>query len=159
MTRRGKAKSALAPIKDILLNLQLTKKEGARFRAATLNFMTKTKNLQVDDIIRLSEKGFYDLAREFLQTETTPGKGPTGSQYWPMDGFQRTLTYAANPSSIVKPVSYIMRNQRKSLLSTRNRQRRQTLPNTENHELDIEPGPSSSVAHASLQPGREPGKS
>ena len=104
----------------------------------------KKKGLGVDDIIRLGDSEFYNLARELLRTEMTPGKGQTGSQYWPADDeFRRSLTYVSNPSRVVRSVSDIMRNQRKNLLSARNKQRRQNPPTVEDHEPAAEPRPSS----------------
>jgi hypothetical protein len=106
----------------------------------------KRKGLGVDDIIRLSDSEFYSLARELLGTEMTPGKGQTGSQYWPADDeFRRSLTYASNPSKMIKSVSDIMRNQRKNLLSARNKQRRRNASIVEDREPTIEPGPSNTL--------------
>src|SRR5436309_1962261 len=131
MPRRGKANGRLAPMKEIIEKLQLTKQESSRLRHLSLNFLKETKKLQEDEIIRLSEHDFHPLAREFLQRETTPGKGPTGEQYWPMDGSRRPLTYASNPSVIIKLVGGLMRNQRKSLITARSKQVRQNRPNEE----------------------------
>ena len=158
MPRRGKGKTSLAPIKDILNDLELNKREGIRFRKLTLNFLTKKKGLGEDDIIRLGDAEFYNLARELLRTEMTPGKGQTGSQYWPADDeFHRSLTYVSNPSKVIRSVSDIMRNQRKSLLSARSKQRRQNPSIVEGHEPAIGPGPSSTPG-VSLQPDLEPGR-
>ena len=158
MPRRGKGKTSLAPIKDILNDLELNKREGVRFKKLTLNFLTKKKGLGVDDIIRLGDAEFYNLARELLRTEMTPGKGQTGSQYWPADDeFRRSLTYVSNPSKMIRSVSDIMRNQRKNLLSAQNKQRRQNPSIVENHEPAIEPGPSSTPG-VGLQTDLEPGK-
>jgi hypothetical protein len=158
MPRGGKAKSGLAPIKDIIRSLELNEQEGPCFKALTLNFLTKTKKLQVNDIIDTSDRALYKLARELLETETTPGEGPTGFQYWPIDDtFRKALTYAANPSRIIKLVSYIMRNQRKNLLSARTRRRRQIPQSVENCEPETEAGPSS-TAGANLDTDLEPGK-
>ena len=144
MTNRGKGRSPLAPIKDIIRTLELNNVEGARFTALTVDFLRKKKNLQVNDIIRLTDKKLYDLSRDLLETETTPGKGPTHSQYWPSDDtFRRTLTYAGNPSKIIQLVSYIMRNQRKNMKNVRSRQHRQTSSTVENPESGIHAGPSS----------------
>ena len=143
MASRGKAKSVLAPINDLIQSLELTKAEGARLTTLTTDFLRKTKRLQVNDIINLSDKAVYKLAREFLETETTPGKGPTGSQYWPVDDdFPRGLTYISNPTRIVILVHHIMRNQRKNLVSVRRKHHRQAHPSIDNPEVDIEPGPS-----------------
>src|SRR3954454_2194044 len=158
MPRRGKAKTALAPLKDILNDLELSKGEGIRFKKLTLHFLTKKKGLGVDDIIRLGDAEIYNLARELLQTETTPGKGQTGSQYWPADDeFRRSLTYASNPSKMIRSVSDIMRNQRRNLLSARNKQLRQNPSNAEDHEPAIEPGPSSTLG-VGLQNDLEAGR-
>jgi hypothetical protein len=143
MPRRGKAKTSLAPLKDILHDLELNKREGIRFRKLTSDFLMKTKGLGVDGIIRLDDSEFYNLARELLRTETTPGKGQTGSQYWPADDeFRRSLTYISNPSRMIRAVSDIMRNQRKNLLSARSKQRRQNPSIVEDHEPAAEPEPS-----------------
>lgn len=158
MSSRGKARSALAPIKDLIQSLELNKVEGNRLTTLTMDFLRNTKKLQANDIIAMSDKTLYNLARELLETETTPGKGPTGSQYWPIDdSFRRTLTYAANPSRIIKLVSYIMRNQRKNLLNGRNRHHRQNPPSGGNHGHLVQAGPSS-MADAVLQTAFEPGK-
>jgi hypothetical protein len=158
MARRAKAKTSLAPLKDILNDLELNKREGVRFRQLTLNFLTKKKGLGVDDIIRLGDTEFYSLARELLQTEMTPGKGQIGSQYWPADDeFRRSLTYVSNPSKMIRCVSDIMRNQRKNLLSARNKQRRQNPSIVEDHEPAIQPGPSSTPG-VGLQNDPEPGR-
>ena len=158
MPRRGKGKTSLAPIKDILNDLELNKREGVRFKKLTLDFLTKKKGLGVDDIIRLGDGEFYNLARELLRTEMTPGKGQTGFQYWPADDeFRRTLTYVSNPSRVIRSVSGIMRNQRKNLLSARNKQRRQNLSIVEDHGPATEPGPSSTPTvgfQTDLEPGR-----
>jgi hypothetical protein len=146
MARRGKAKTSLAPLKDILNDLELNKREGNRFKKLTLDFLMKRKGLGVDDIIRLSDSEFYNLARELLRTEMTPGKGQTGSQYWPADDeFRRSLTYVSNPSRMIRSVSDIMRNQRKNLLSARNKQRRRNASIVEDREPTIEPGPSNTL--------------
>jgi hypothetical protein len=143
MPRRGKAKASLAPLKEILHDLELNKREAIQFRKLTLNFLMKNKGLGVDDIIRLGDSEFYNLARELLRTEMTPGKGQTGSQYWPADDeFRKSLTYVSNPSKVIRSVSDIMRNQRKSLLSARTKQRRQNLSIVEDHGPAAEPGPS-----------------
>jgi hypothetical protein len=158
MPRRGKGKTSLAPIKDILNDLELNKREGVRFKKLTLEFLTKKKGLGVDDIIRLGDAEFYNLARELLRTEMTPGKGQTGSQYWPADDeFHRSLTYVSNPSKMIRSVSDIMRNQRKNLRSARNKERRQNPSVFEDHEPAIELGPSGTPG-VSLQPDFEPGR-
>ena len=143
MATRRKAKSAVAPIKALIQRLELTQEEGARFKTLTTDFLKKTKGLQVNDIISLSDKALYGLARELLQTETTPGKGPTGSQYWPVDDdFPRSSAYISDPTRFVKLVRDIMRNQRKNMASTRRKQRRQNHPTIEHPGMDMEPGPS-----------------
>lgn len=158
MPRRGKAKSVLAPMKDLFQSLELSRPEASLFKALTLDFLTKTKRLQDNEIIAALDRDFYKFARELLERETTPGKGPTGFQYWPIDDtFQRTLTYAANPTRIIKLVSYIMRNQRKTLLKARTRRRTQDLAGVENHEPENRPGPSR-TAVAYLHTDNEPGK-
>jgi hypothetical protein len=146
MSPRGKAKTSLAPLKQILHDLELSKEEGVQFRQLTLDFLMKNKGLGVNDIIRLGDSEFYILARELLGTEMTPGMGPTGSQYWPADDeFRRTLTYVSNPSRVIRCVSNIMRNQRKNLLSTRTKQSRRNHSIVEDREATIEPGPSSTL--------------
>jgi len=142
MPRRGKAKTSLAPLKDILHDLELNKREAIQFRKLTLDFLMKKKGFGADDIIRLGDSEFHNLARELLRTEMTPGKGQTGSQYWPADDeFRKSLTYVSNPSKVIRSVSDIMRNQRKSLLSARSKQRRQNLSIAEDHEPAAEHGP------------------
>jgi hypothetical protein len=158
MARRGKGKTSLAPIKDILNELELNRREGIRFKKLTLDFLTKKKGLGVDDIIRSTDAEFYNLARELLRTEMTPGRGQTGSRYWPADDeFHRSLTYVSNPSRIIQSVCDIMRNQRKNLLSARNKQQRQNPSIVEDHDPAIEPGPSSTPG-VGLQNDLEPGR-
>jgi hypothetical protein len=158
MPRRGKERSALAPIKEIVQSLELTQQEGRRLRALTLKFLKKTKKLLTDDIIRLKDDDFYDLAREFLATETTPRKGPTGSEFWPIDQFGKALAYEPNRPKVIKHVSYIMRNQRKNLLSEENRRRRENPAGVENNEPPTEAG-QSNMAGANPQTNPESGKS
>ena len=158
MPRRGKAKASLAPLKEILHDLELNKREAIQFRKLTLDFLMKKKSLGVDDIIRLGDTEFHNLARELLTTEMTPGKGQTGSQYWPADDeFRRSLTYISNPWKVIRSVSDIMRNQRKSLLSARTKRRRQNLSIVEDHEPAAEPGPSSAPS-VGLRNDREVGR-
>jgi hypothetical protein len=158
MPRRGKARIALAPIREIAQNLELTRQEGKRLKALTLKFLRKTKKLSVDDIIQLGDDDdFYDLAREFLATETTPSRGPTGSEFWPIDHFGKSLTYVANPSKVIELVSYIMRNQRKNLLSEENRRQRQNVAGVENNEPPTEAG-QSNMEGANVQTNLQEGK-
>jgi hypothetical protein len=158
MPRRGKAKSALAPMKEIFRSLEMEKNEASFFKGLTFDFLMKTKKLQEDDIIAANDKVFYKLARELLEREITPGKGPTGSQYWPInDEFEKTLTYAADPTRIIKLVSFIMRNHRRNLLKARARRRRQNSANVENYEPESEPGTSrtsGTYLHANSEPSK-----
>ena len=158
MPRHGKARSSLAPMKDIIRSLQLDEKEGPRFKASTRHFLEKTKKLQDNDLLDISEGAFHRLAREFLEKETTPGMGPTWSQYWPIDeDFKKTLAYESNPTKIIKLVSYIMRAQRKNLLKARNRRRRQNAQSVDAQGYVCEPGPSLGKG-AGLPTDNGPGK-
>jgi hypothetical protein len=159
MPRQGKARSGIAPIKDITQTLELKDEEGPLFKNLALNFLKKTKKLKRNDIIGIDDRAFYDLAREFLETETSPGKGPTGQQYWPIDDdtFERTLTYVANPSHIVRHVSNIMLNHKRNLLATRKRRVRQANQSAQNSEPGCYSGPSSAPGPA-LETELEPGK-
>ena len=158
MPRRGRAKASLAPLKEIFHDLELNKREATQFKKLTLDFLMKKKGLGVDDIVRLGDSEFHNLARELLTTEMTPGKGQTGYRYWPADDeFRKSLTYISNPSKMVRPVSDIMRNQRKSLLSARTKQRRQNLSIVEDHGPAAEPGPSN-VPSVGLQSDLEVGR-
>lgn len=143
MARRGKAKRTLAPIKEIMQILQLDAEERRRFKALSLHFLTKKKRLTEQDIVTLPEKAFYDLARDLLETETTPGKGPTYTEYWPVDDdFQKTLTYAADPTKVIKHVQYIMLNQRKNMLKADTLRRRDDRTRGTLHQREKHAGPS-----------------
>lgn len=158
MPRQGKARNGLASIKDITRTLELGEEEGRHFKILVLDFLLKKRKLKHNDIIATADHTFRDLAREFLESETSPGKGPTANQYWPIDDtFERTLTYAANPSYIVTLVSHIMLNHKKNLLDARKRRSRKERQRTQNRELEDQPGPSTAAGtglEIDLEPGR-----
>lgn len=158
MPRQGKGRNNLAPIKDITRNLELKDEEGPRFKTLALDFLRKTKKLKRNDIIATDNKAFHNLAREFLESETSHGKGPIGYQYWPIDDtFERTLTYASNPSHIINLVSLIMINHKRNLLDARKRLARQANQSAQNREPEVQPGPSSTMT-AGLETEVELGK-
>ncbi len=117
MSTRGKAKSSIAPIREIVKSLQLAPNEQIKLPFLTRKFLTDTKSLTSEAIKRLSGQTLTEHAEEFLRSEPAIGKGPIGLEFWPTDNLEKELTYSnhVDRKKIVRLVKYIMLNQRNNL--------------------------------------------